>query len=140
MIYTDLGHCLKRESDGAYIPKDLTNTDYDRALQEVAVGVSTIQQAPAVDPTPARIAAAWEAAHDLAIAAIDSDARDRFGIWFSDPDTSPAKRQAIKDCVAWMDSIWQTYGAVKAQILAGNDAKFQFSTPCPYTFWEVVAL
>ena len=140
MIYTDLGPCLKRESDGAFIPKDPANTDYARAVQEVAEGISTVEQPPAVDPTPARIAAAWSAADKIAREGVDENARARFTIWLIEPESSPAKKQAIRDCVAWMDQIWSRYAVVKAQIQAGQDAQFTFDTPCPYNFWQIAAL
>lgn len=46
MIYTDLGHAIRRESDGASIPKDQENIDYSRALAEVANGTSQIAAKP----------------------------------------------------------------------------------------------
>jgi hypothetical protein len=140
MIYTDLTTALRRESDGAFIPKDPANGDYARALQEVADGVSTIQQPAPIDPTPARISAAWEAANALAESVIDHNSREQFIVWLIDPTVSAARKAAIADCMTWMAGIWQTYAATKAQIVAGNDAKFSFDTPCPHTFWEVAAL
>ena len=47
MIYTNLGASLRRESDGASIPKDASNSDYARALAEVAASTSQIVAKPA---------------------------------------------------------------------------------------------
>ena len=55
MIYTDIGSSLRRESDGASIPKDPRNADYSRALAEVAAATSQIVAKPA--PTKPEIKA-----------------------------------------------------------------------------------
>lgn len=56
MIYTDIGTCLRRESDGASIPKDAANSDYSRALAEVVAGTSQIVAKP--PPTKPELKAA----------------------------------------------------------------------------------
>jgi hypothetical protein len=90
-----------------------------------------------IDQAPARIAAAWAAADALAVSTIDHNSRERFLAWLIDPATSSTKRQRIADVQAWMDSIWQHFYVVKAQITAGEDVQFNFATPCPWTFWDI---
>ena len=144
MIYTDLGHALKRESDGTWIPKDPANTDYARAVQEVANGGSTIEQPPA--PSTASLinaahSVAYESAKQMALAAIDIDARFKYNIWLIDPNSSAAQKAAIWEVYAWTDALWHEYATVRARILAGDlSARFSFSVPCPFTFWQIAAL
>ena len=135
MIYTDLGPSLRRESDGASIPKDPANRDYSEAL-----ATGTINVAPAVDPIPARIAAAWSAADRIASSAIDHNSREQFILWFIDPTSTPARKAAIAQCLTWMAGIWAAYATAKSQIQAGNAVAFSYSAPCPFTFWQVAAL
>jgi hypothetical protein len=134
-IYTSFERYIRRESDGACVPKDPANRDYQAALES-----GTIVTAPAADPIPARIAAAWSAADALAESAIDHNSREQFIVWLIDPSSSVARKQAIGACLTWMSQVWGTYAATKAQIIAGNDARFSFSTACPHTFWEVAQL
>jgi len=135
MIYTDMGPCLTRQSDGACIPKDPANRDYSEAL-----ATGTINVAPAVDPIPARIAAAWSAADIIASGAIDHNSREQFILWLIDPTSTPARKAAIAQCLTWMAGIWAAYATAKAQIQAGNAVVFSYPTPCPFTFWQVAAL
>ena len=135
MIYTDQGQSIRRESDGACIPKDPANRDYAEALAS-----GTINVAPAVDPIPARITAAWTAADRIAFAAIDHNSREQFILWLIDPTSTPARKAAIAQCLAWMAGIWAAYATAKAQIQTGNAVVFSYSTPCPFTFWQVAAL
>lgn len=92
----------------------------------------------AYDPAPG-IAAAWAAADAMAEAAIDHNSREQFIVWLIDPSSSLARKHAIGACLTWMGQIWATYAATKAQIVAGEDVVFEFSTPCPYAFWEVAS-
>jgi hypothetical protein len=52
MIYTDLGQCLRRESDGAAIPKDPANRDYQEAL-----ATGTVTPKPALTKPEAKASA-----------------------------------------------------------------------------------
>jgi len=135
MIYIDQGTCLTRQSDGACIPKDPGNRDYAEAL-----ATGTINIAPAVDPIPSRIAAAWSAADSIAFSAIDHNSREQFILWLIDPTSTPARKAAIAQCLTWMAGIWAAYATAKAQIQAGNAVVFSYPTPCPFTFWQVAAL
>ena len=135
MIYTDQGQSIRRESDGAIIGKDPGNRDYAEAL-----ATGTINAAPAVNPIPARLAAAWTAADAIAFSAIDHNSREQFILWLIDPTSTPAKKAAIAQCLAWMAGIWAAYAMAKAQIQAGNAVVFSYPTPCPFTFWQVAAL
>ena len=123
-----------------------TQAEVDARLAEHACyGSPEEREVVTTDDLPVKIAvvhaAAYEAANAMALAAIDLNARGKYQIWLISPASSQARKSAIWSVDAWSDDLWQEYGAVRARILAGDlSARFSFSTPCPFTFWQIAAL
>ena len=97
------------------------------------------------DDLPAQIQARkdeeYDKANALALAGVDLNARAKYNVWLISPASSETRKSAIWSVDAWSDDLWQEYGAVRARILAGDlSARFTFSTPCPFTFWQIAAL
>ena len=126
------------------VPVTEASSDYRRLLEEVAAGEVQIVDAPA--PSTASLIAArkdeeYEKANALALAGVDLNARAKYNVWLISPTSSEVRKSAIWSVDAWSDDLWQEYGAVRARILAGDlSARFSFSTPCPFTFWQIAAL
>ena len=126
------------------VPVTEASSDYRRLLEEVAAGGAQIVDAPA--PSTASLIAArkdeeYEKANALVLEGVDLNARAKYNIWLISSASSEARKAAIWSIDAWTDDLWHEYAVVRARILAGDlSARFTFSVPCPFTFWQIAAL
>jgi len=95
----------------------------------------------AAEDRAAAIAAAWTAADTFASDGMDVNSRSSL-LWLAMVPNCPQWRlKRIMEVQNWWSAIWTHYAMVKAQIEAGQDARFDPAVPgcCPFTIWQIAS-
>jgi hypothetical protein len=120
MTHSDYTTFIRRESDGAIIPKDSANRDYQEALES-----GTIVAAPAVDPIPAKRAAFVASIQRLLDSAAQARGYDDIStaVTYAD-EPSVARFQAEGRAFrAWRSLVWASAYQVLDDVLNGRRAE-----------------
>ena len=95
----------------------------------------------AAEDKAAAISAAWTAADAFARDGMDVNSRSSL-LWIAmDPNCPQWRLERIMEVQNWWSAIWTHYATVKAQIEAGQDARFDpvVPGPCPLTIWQIAS-
>jgi len=117
------------EESGATLDSlTLTQEDIDAAETQANTTVH--------DPA-ALIAQLWEAVNAHAEAETDLNSRASISLILADPDSTAQQRQRAAEWGQWWASLWELYGAKRAEIVATGAPVDYTLQPAPWTIWEI---